>query len=509
MEQYCKVVIIDDEFIMRQGMKHMLDWKKEGFQIVGEASNGQEGLEIIEKTNPNIVLADIVMPILDGIEFSEILKKRHPEVQLIMLSSYDKFEYVKTTLLNGAVDYILKPTLNPEILLEVLQRAVKRIPGLELKRQEKGSMHSQMERFLNGYQDKLEETLFAEYFPHTLYRLMGINLKKLCGRDKERMFSAKESISNFFREKKEYVNLHMFLDEEILCCIFNYRVKDEKNVLADMETCVDKTTKMYGKPFFVAGKSFSGMQEIKASYQKEIKPMVNQSFYYKGKSLLVTEIRPNFDKEERFAFAEYSRYLSQKEMRVALEMFVQYISYLCERKVEEYRLKNLTKNLLYNYLMEMEKYEVDSERLRQIYFKKVDDSEYLEEFLQILDEIQREILEICEQKIEVEDIKVLDMKRYIQEHYAEPLELAEIAENFNFNYNYLSSYFTKYAKEGFRDYLNKIRIDKACELLQDGTHSISDISGLVGYSDHSYFCRVFKKITGTTPSAYKRKAGKE
>ena len=72
MAGYCKVVIIDDEYIMRQGMKHMLDWEKEGFQIVGEASNGQEGLEVIEKTLPNFVLADIEMPVLDGIEFSEI-----------------------------------------------------------------------------------------------------------------------------------------------------------------------------------------------------------------------------------------------------------------------------------------------------------------------------------------------------------------------------------------------------------------------------------------------------
>ena len=79
MAEYCKVVIIDDEFIMRQGMKHMLDWEKEGFQIVGEASNGQEGLEVIEKTKPNIVLTDIVMPVLDGIEFSEILNKRFPD----------------------------------------------------------------------------------------------------------------------------------------------------------------------------------------------------------------------------------------------------------------------------------------------------------------------------------------------------------------------------------------------------------------------------------------------
>ena len=105
MEDYCKVLIIDDEFIMRQGMKHMLEWEKEGFQIVGEATNGQEGLDLIEKLEPDIVLADIVMPVLDGIEFSQILKQKYPGIQLIILSSYDKFEYVKSTLLNGASDY--------------------------------------------------------------------------------------------------------------------------------------------------------------------------------------------------------------------------------------------------------------------------------------------------------------------------------------------------------------------------------------------------------------------
>lgn len=202
MAEYCKVVIIDDEFIMRQGMKHMLDWEKEGFQIVGEASNGQEGLEVIEKTKPNIVLTDIVMPVLDGIEFSEILNKRFPEMQLVILSSYIKFEYVKATFLNGVVDYILKPTLNPEILLSTLKKVAGKIPGMELERKEIDSVQSQMERFLCGYQEKLDEALFVEYFPHTLYRLLGINLKKVCGNQKDKIASVQESIFDFFRVRK-------------------------------------------------------------------------------------------------------------------------------------------------------------------------------------------------------------------------------------------------------------------------------------------------------------------
>src|SRR5699024_6703215 len=165
MEDYCKVLIIDDEFIMRQGMKHMLEWEKEGFQIVGEATNGQEGLDLIEKLEPDIVLADIVMPVLDGIEFSQILKQKYPEIQLIILSSYDKFEYVKSTLLNGASDYILKPTLNPEILLKTLQKVARNSPGLTLRKEKELSPRVMLERFLMGYRDRLDEVLFVNTFP--------------------------------------------------------------------------------------------------------------------------------------------------------------------------------------------------------------------------------------------------------------------------------------------------------------------------------------------------------
>lgn len=80
-----------------------------------------------------------------------------------------------------------------------------------------------------------------------------------------------------------------------------------------------------------------------------------------------------------------------------------------------------------------------------------------------------------------------------------------MAEEFNFNYHYLSAYFHQHMKEGFSDYLNEIRTAKACELLENTTLSIAEISEKVGYSEHSYFCRVFKKITGQTPSVYRRK----
>ena len=138
---YCKVLIVDDECMMRQGIRHMIEWEKEGYLLVGEAANGEEGLLMIEEHQPDIVLADIVMPVLDGMEFAVIVKKRFPKVKLIMLSSYDDFEYVKKTLLNGACDYILKPSLNSEELLDMLGRAAGTIPGMQLEKKKETSIN--------------------------------------------------------------------------------------------------------------------------------------------------------------------------------------------------------------------------------------------------------------------------------------------------------------------------------------------------------------------------------
>ena len=102
------------------------------------------------------------------------------------------------------------------------------------------------------------------------------------------------------------------------------------------------------------------------------------------------------------------------------------------------------------------------------------------------------------------DERMERMLEYIARNYREDLKLEDVASEFNFNYHYLSAYFNQQMQEGFSGYLNRVRIEKACELLEENALSIAQISSEVGYSEHSYFCRVFKKITGKTPSVWRR-----
>lgn len=108
-------------------------------------------------------------------------------------------------------------------------------------------------------------------------------------------------------------------------------------------------------------------------------------------------------------------------------------------------------------------------------------------------------------KTKPENVNIKNIIAYMNEHYREPLTLTNVAQHFHFNPSYLSSYFSTHMKEGFSEYLNRVRIEEASKLLVAGTAPISEISGIVGYSDHSYFCKVFKKMTGLSPSQFRRR----
>ncbi|WP_291652581.1 response regulator [Clostridium sp.] len=503
-KNYCKVLIVEDEFIMRQGMKHMLEWEKEGFTIVGEATNGQEALDLIEKLKPNIIISDIVMPILNGVDFSKIVQKRYPDLQIIILSSYDNFEYVKDTLLSGAVDYILKPTLNPEQLLVTLKKAVDRIPGLELVKNEDIYYNKLIERYLLGFDSKLDVNKYLNLFPDTCFRILGINLKQSFGKNKESIKRIKRKVEEFFILNKNYAYLKLIINDEILLYIINYKVSNDKEIVDKIKTHIERNIFPQENILFIITPKFDNIFKVKDIYNEKFIPYLAQKFYYKSDFLLNTECIEIRSKIEKFDSNKYSNHIKSKEFNSAINMIKQYVDYAINSMMDEYKLKNLVKNLLYNVVVSLEPYDIETDELRQSYFKKIDSTAYSQDFLEEINNIILELKDIISKKINVEEERVKEILEYINEHYDEPLELSDISKAFNFNYYYLSFYFNTHCKEGFSEYLNRIRVEKSCELLKENKLYVSEISSIVGYSDHSYFCRVFKKIVGYTPSNYRR-----
>ncbi len=506
---YCKILIIDDEYIMRQGIKHMIEWEKEGYQIVGEATNGEEGLQMVEQLEPDIIFADIVMPKIDGIEFSAIMNKRFPQTRLIMLSSFDKFEYVKQTLLNGAADYVLKPSLNPEVLLNVLEKTVKTIPGMHLHKDTELSMREKLNRYLNGYEAGITEGDWGAHFPYTRYRLLCSKIG--FSRDGKRAEEAQilRMMAEFWQEQPDYVSEVLWIKEEICCVLLNYRIKDEQPLRALAKSCVGKIDRHHPGTFWVYGEAFVGLAGMRESYQHTSEE-TGLRFYYKNIPLLWEELRKERRKPERFAYEAYSELLKYRDFKVAIAKLSAYVDYMCECCVEEYFLKNTVKNLIYNFLLEKESAENsvrENPGKKAEYFREIDHCQYLEEFHQIFAGIM-EALSRESGSAEKQNENISEIRQFILQHYSENLELSQLAEQFNYNYNYLSTYFNQQMKESFSEYLNRIRIEKSCEIMKSSPYSIAQVSAMVGYSDPSYFCRIFKSQIGRTPSQWKRMIGK-
>ncbi|MDB1942584.1 response regulator, partial [Clostridium tertium] len=133
MKELYSVLIVDDESILRNGLKHICDWEEEGFQLIGEAANGKEALEIIKDKEPNIVITDLIMPEIDGVELTKIIKKDYPNTKVLVLSNVSEFEYVKDTFKYGIHDYLLKTEASAESIVPILKNMIDEIHYIDNK----------------------------------------------------------------------------------------------------------------------------------------------------------------------------------------------------------------------------------------------------------------------------------------------------------------------------------------------------------------------------------------
>ena len=145
-----KVFLVEDEVIMRKGIKNHIPWEKEGLEFVGEASDGELAYPLIKKTKPDILITDIKMPFMDGLELSSLVKKEFPNIKIIILSGYNEFDYAKRAISIGITDYLLKP-VSREKLLEAIKRVA------EVIREEQ-----EQQKLMTQYQEEMKENLRAE-----------------------------------------------------------------------------------------------------------------------------------------------------------------------------------------------------------------------------------------------------------------------------------------------------------------------------------------------------------
>lgn len=309
MEDKCRILIVDDEYILRQGIRFMMNWEEEGFEIAGEASNGKEALDMMEQVKPHIILCDIAMPVMDGLDFIKIVSHKYPRTQILVLSSYDKFDYVRQALLNGAADYVLKPTLNPEKLLSLVTSLAQKIPNFNLKRQEHATLNKMLESYLKEKEERFPSVEFQNFFVHSCFRLFVL---PLYNREWDRMHISSvlyEKAESYLKQMDYCKILHFLQNQEILCAVVNYPVKDEKRVLEDLERLMQQLVQISERAFGTLGHCYKKLADLRQDF---LDPSFwNAEIFYHKQVHLYQYEKEEPKNLERFDFRKFTEYITE------------------------------------------------------------------------------------------------------------------------------------------------------------------------------------------------------
>lgn len=485
-----RVILADDEFLVRLAFINTINWKERGFELVGTASNGVEAYEMILRERPDIVITDLTMPQMSGLELIERVKAEGIPCEFVVLSCHNEFDYVKQALKLGVFDYILKLSMDMNELLEMLERLKKKI--LE----NRPNTGSGKEPFT---WQELGDTSF-------LVIVAGSETNDEEGQDKTRaqIMSFLEQMTASIHEKSIFVynNMPILLLWE--------QNTDVRHLLADTKEEIEKYLGIQAG--FGVGEWVVGNAKIKKSFEEAVSAYKNR--FFKGEYEICFFEELHYADSSAVSFGETFPDVAERLRQGIGKEFREYVSEQIEKLKKEEKLEPDTSRmylheLLVRIKMELEKYGKNA-ALEEEYsdlYKQINELEYLEDirqdFVYFLDRVM-ERLEVSE-----ENEIVHAAKKYVREHLAEDLRVAWVSHSLGVSADYMSHLFKVETGIRFIDYVNHVRTEYACDRLRGTEDKIYEIGEESGFENTNYFIKVFKKYTGMTPSDFRKRESRK
>lgn len=524
-----KVFIVDDELLVRIGIKSCIEWTKHGIEVIGEASDGEEALQQIRRLKPDVILLDIKMPKMDGIELMNHLKNEKLECKVIILSGFDDLYHVREAMKLGASDYLHKPCMNGKDVLDSLLSIRKQLETekassyqfnqsnnnekskLVLK---KAFLSEMLEGRYGSDQDFIQKSRELDIkLENGYFSCLAFSVKNLCeirkryeGQDISLLQSSIENIMDgiFAREKGVEFFCH---DKNTYVIIIGIKgIISERRIIENTDSLVKlvlDATKRFLNIDITIGVSDIHMtfREVKRAFD-EADMSLRQKFYSNtGNIIYYRDIRRKVDSSTfskiDSAIAKLKDHLTKYEydkFNIALKELVDLLEE--DQCLSEEDVKKLFNAFLFlvkggkEYLEEMELL-VSCETLRQLYYvwgdivgSKLSNDQYLKQH-------------------QTNNYIVKGIVRYIDENYQTEISLNLLAQKFNISPNYISRLFKEVTGETLFNYLNGVRIEKAKEFLKDMQMKMYEIGYKVGFKSAVHFNIVFNKITGLTPKQYR------
>ena len=539
-----KVFLVEDEMVIRRGIKNSIDWEKEGYIFCGEASDGELAYPMIIKEKPDILITDIRMPFMDGLELCKLVKKELPNIKILILSGYDEFDYAKEAIRLGVTEYLLKPISSGK-LLEALNGVSE---SIRREKEDKDLVRKYMEEMRENTEHekqkffeqmiagnlsmadaletgkKYEMNLSAGMYNLLLFRFtLGEENRKsgeLLGEAEyaiEKLTERLEYVFEFQRGVEDWAFLLMADNEEQM----SERVKELSKVLE--EIMKNYSTIAY---FGGIGQPVARLRELEESFREAERALAARFTMELNRIISVEDIRmaqnvDTLDDIEITSFGEIEK------TRTMLEKFLNNgaedeIDEFVDVYINELPEENLKSVLMRQYII-MDAYIVMMsfcEKIEGIEGEMQAQSEELKnsmKTIQTLEEIKNYIRMLLKKIIGVRD--TISGRRYsdiieiakdqIRKTYmSDEISLNTIAAEVGMSPSYFSSIFSKEMGKTFVEYLTEIRMDRAKELLMCSSMKTSEIGYEVGYKDPHYFSYIFKKTQNCTPKEF-RARGKE
>lgn len=539
-----KVLIIDDEPIIRKGIRNIVNWDNFGCEVCGEAGDGLEGRQQIQKFHPDIIITDIRMPEVDGLSMIAEIKEDVPDSKIIILTGYRDFDYARESMQLGAFDYILKPTKIEE-LNAVIARAVKELRF-------KYDRESEIERLRRMYEKNLpfirEKLLYNMLYgtcsdDGTLVQAEALGMK--IGRF---MLGTVESDENETAEGQgadeqrsvQDAQLYQFgiistLEEvfsdnfDVLCVsISPRRVAFVLEIREDSKTGQDEINSKctylqniiqncFGFTISVAiSTRGEGYAELPAKL-RECKEALEHKFYLGAGCVIFYNDLSNF-----FKYTDYSSLNDRQKLLIddvkagnpeavaaSLRELAQAVNNLGNSD------KEYIKNFYFNTISLINSIRVsvasgekktDDTALTSLY-RMVEKCDNLTDLNSVLENAARQTVGKVHE-YNNNNMKLL-MRRavdYIEKHFSEQVTLNQVAEKLYVSNFYLSRMFKKELGINFIDYLNELRIEKAKEMLVNAKYKTYEVAEAVGVPNSHYFSKLFRKYVGMTASEYRESA---
>ena len=531
-----RVMIVDDEVLVRLGIQSLIKWENHGYQIVCDASDGEEALQKIRQYQPDIVLTDLKMSPVDGFELISECREKYPHIQFIVLSSYNDFDNVRNAMKMGAFDYVFKLTVKPEELLKIMDEATSSGKGTEAVQETSVLAERNLEVIKRGLFKRIlnSETFLKKYLEELMRLPLSVNFD-------HPFHILSITIDDFkvVRKKGDFMDLELliFTMENILSELFNrhHRAEVFQYGEYDFAVAVNLEENQDHKAFFTAMEKEFGIFSSCARqyYGLEVSGALSRECTgIKGLKEAIAQNRGTLNM--RFFSEPGKLHPYERSVKEEAVLPVEFHSSVLECLAAEHDFFGMRKFLedLFEFLKEKNRWEPEEIRylLRKAYGtlaasfarSRADIDLFLDKNginmeasindYTYLEKIRQSVLELLEQyKKEYESNsgrilrkEVAEAKSFVRSHMKEELQVAEIAAMVNMSGSYFSHVFKKEEGISFLEYVYRVRMEHARYLLESSDLKVNEIADEVGIFNPNYFSTQFKKSVGQSPLEYRQ-----